>query len=73
MLANLVFSPFAIPRLPLGIALLKSYVEKNSNFQVKCADLNTICHNALEDDIRNKGNIEMSDQDRETFLKAVEK
>lgn len=72
MLANLVFSPFAIPRLPLGIALLKSYVEKNSNFQVKCADLNTICHNALEDDIRNKGNIEMSDQDREAFLKAVD-
>jgi len=38
MQANLVFAPFAIPCPPLGIAMLKSYVEKNSDFSVKCFD-----------------------------------
>jgi len=53
MQANLVFSPFAKPRTRLGIALLKSYVEKNSNSQIECFDLNAGYHNDLCADIRN--------------------
>jgi len=73
MQINLVFSPFAMPCAPLGIAGIKSYVEKNSDFHVKCLDWNVIYQNALDDDIRNnKGNIKMSEHDRSTFLEAVD-
>lgn len=73
MQVNLVFSPFAKPRLPLGIALLKPCVEASSNFHVQCFDLNAAYHNDLCDDIRNNnGQIKMSEQDRATFIKSVD-
>ena len=50
MQVNLVFSPFVTPRAPLGIAIIKSYVEKNSDVAVKCFDLNSQYHNDLIND-----------------------
>lgn len=73
MQANLVFSPFVIPRAPLGIAGIKSYVEKNSDFDVKCFDLNALYHNDLVDSIREgKGIIKMSAEDKDIFLRAAD-
>lgn len=73
MQANLVFSPFVTPRLPLGIAGLKSYVEKNSDFSVKCFDFNGMFYNDLVNDIRQGKNfVEMSDEDKSIFLRAAD-
>lgn len=70
---NLVFSPFARPFVPLGIAQIKSYVEKNSNFSVKCFDLNAIYHNAIADAIRNNDpNVKFPSHDRPVFLKTID-
>ncbi len=72
MQVNLVFGPFAKPRIPLGIALLKSYVEQNSNFQIKCFDLNALYHNDLCDDVgSNNSHVNISEQDKETLMEAV--
>lgn len=78
MQANLVFSPFARPALPLGIATIKAYVENNSNFKVKCFDMNAKYYNTLYEAIRdnkinelNKTGFQIDGQARETFLKWV--
>ncbi|MFQ5644296.1 MAG: B12-binding domain-containing radical SAM protein [Thiogranum sp.] len=51
MQVNLVFPPFTVPSVPLGIAHLKSYIEENSNFKVKCFDLNAEYLSMLYDNI----------------------
>ncbi len=72
MQVNLVFSPFTITRVPLGIALIKSYVEKHSDCRVKCFDLNSQHHVDFVDDIREcRGHLRMSAENRADFLKAV--
>ncbi len=73
MQANLVFTPFAKPVPPLGIASLKSYVEAKSEHKVKCFDLNALYHNDLIDDVHYKrGKMNFSEQDRAVFLRAVD-
>ena len=52
MQSNLVFSPFAKPFVPLGIAHIKSYVETNSNARVKCFDLNLLYYMAISDAVK---------------------
>ncbi|MCK5312447.1 MAG: hypothetical protein KAJ62_10065 [Desulfobacteraceae bacterium] len=52
MQSNLVFSPFAKPFVPLGIAHIKSYVEANSNVKVKSFDLNFMYYKALSGAVR---------------------
>ena len=45
---NLVYGPFVDPITPpLGIASLKGYLEKNSNTQVRCMDLNLEWHTMM--------------------------
>lgn len=73
MQANLVFSPFARLRAPLGIATLKAYVEKNSDFRVKCFDFSLAYLNDLADMVRNdKVRIKsFSPSANEEFLEAI--
>ncbi|MCP3901435.1 MAG: radical SAM protein, partial [Desulfobacteraceae bacterium] len=52
MQANLIFSPFVKPFVPLGIAHIKSYVETNSNVRVKCFDLNLMYYKTISDAVR---------------------
>ena len=73
MQVNLVFSPFTIARVPLGIALIKSYVEKHSDCRVKCFDLNSQHLVDFVDDIREgRSHLRMSAENRAEFLKAVD-
>ncbi|MBN1764549.1 MAG: radical SAM protein [Sedimentisphaerales bacterium] len=69
--ANLVFCPFTLPALPLGIAIIKAAASQNSDFQVTCFDLNAQWQNLLVDTVRQgKTNIPLKDQ--LAFLGAVE-
>jgi len=52
MKSNLVFSPFAKPFVPLGIAHIKSYVETRSNHKVTCFDLNLLYYKAISKAVR---------------------
>lgn len=73
MQANLVFSPFAKPCVPLGISLLKSYVQKNSDFKVKCFDLNVGYHNTIEEAVREgKIKFDSGEDDRLSFLNGLD-
>lgn len=80
MQANLVFSPFTVPSVPLGIAHMKSYVEKNSAFKVKCFDLNATYVSMLCDNVNtlcNKpksdaGNGQPQPENMEEVRKAIE-
>ncbi|MHC4396952.1 MAG: B12-binding domain-containing radical SAM protein [Planctomycetota bacterium] len=78
MQVNLVFSPFAMLSLPLGIAGIKAYAEKNSDFRVKCFDLNAMYHNILYDAVQdrtfnklNKIGISFDEGVCRTFLRGV--
>jgi len=73
MQANLVFSHFARPTPPLGISLIKAYVEKNSDFSVKCFDLSLAYRNDLADAVRNdKIHIDFPQYNRKKFLQAID-
>ncbi len=52
MNSHLVFSPFAKPFVPLGIAQIKSYVEKKSAFTVTCSDLNLLYYKLITEAVR---------------------
>lgn len=78
MQVNLVFSPFATPNLPLGIASIKAYVESNSDLGVKCFDLNAMYHSILYDSVQdgtfnklNNAGIGFDEGVRRTFLRGV--
>lgn len=53
------------PSLPLGPALIKSNIEKNSDFRVRCMDLNTAWYTAVMDALRNRtGAFHFEDSER---------
>jgi hypothetical protein len=66
---NLVFSPFGLPSLPLGISILKSYIEKQGVAHVTCYDFNMTWHNAFVQDIR-RGDTAIDPELKEDFLKG---
>ena len=73
MQANLVFTPFARLRAPLGIAMLKAYVEKNSDFRVKCFDISRVYSDDLADTARNdKSSINSPGSANEEFRQAID-
>lgn len=48
---TLVYPPNTRLIMPFGIALLKGYIEKNSDVKVRCLDLNAEMHNDLQSGI----------------------
>lgn len=70
MQAHLIFSPFAFPGLPLGPALLKSYAETYSEFQVTCFDLNITWHHLFVEAVKRK-ETDIREEDLDRFLKGL--
>lgn len=72
MKATLIFSPFALPRIPLGIATLKALAELGGRHTVKCFDFNAIFHALMIDHVQKEGGkIETSAEDKKKFLNAL--
>ncbi len=44
---HLVYSPLTRARVPFGIALLKGFIQANSDVEVKCIDLNLAMYDDL--------------------------
>jgi len=72
MRITLVYPPVAIPTsAPLGIAALKGFVEKNSNINVKCVDINlSYYENVLDKFINKEFDIGKGEKSRQLVKKA---
>ena len=67
---NLIYPPITRPRVPIGIAALKAYVEANSDARVKCFDLNADCYDRAIDAMQ-RGTINMGNS-HDLVLEAID-
>ena len=69
MKANLIYTPFIFPNVPIGITSIKSFVEHNSDHRIRCIDLNIMWHNKMIKDLEdNRSYLGMNERFKSDFL-----